>query len=153
MKYISNTGRYARAYEIEKGSQKLNIILERRRLFRDTGNVAMTGITAVEDEDYELLKKNKAFIRDFKDKDFGLALIDESKARGEPDKRASELAEENKKLKEALAEAKKKADANKDNEAVKAIKDENAKLKAQLEALTKGKATEPADEKADDEGF
>ncbi len=152
MKYISNTGRYARAYEIEKGGQKLNIILERRRLFRDTGNVAMTGITAVEDEDYELLKKNKAFMRDFKDEDFGLALIDESEARGEPDPQAKEVIKENKELKKKIKELE-KAQENPDAKAMKDLADENASLKAQLEALLtkdKGEATKPADE---DEGF
>ena len=168
MKYILNTGRYARGFTIVKPNGKLNrevkITLNRRRLYTDTGNVATTGITAISDEDFELLQKNEAFAQMFKDKSNGLTLVDESMVTGETDKRASELEEENKRLREELAEAKakKESDKNEDAEAVQKIKDENAKLKAQLEALTAKKpadketdkkADEKADEKADDEGF
>lgn len=148
MKYISNTGRYDRAYEITKGGQKLLLTLYRRRLYMDTGNVAVTGITPVEDKDYKELEKNRAFIRDMKDETMGLKLVEESVAIGEPDKRASELEEENKKLKEELKKAKEAGKENPDAKEVDKIKDENAKLKAQLEALTKGKETQ---DKAQDE--
>ena len=163
MKYIQNTGRYDRAYEIEKGNQKIMITLYRRRLFMDTGNVAVTGITAVEDEDYALLEKNRAFARDFASKaeDMRLSLVDESIALGNTDERTAQLEEENKELKEALAKAK-KPEVKKLEADNKTLADENAKLKAQLEALTGKKADEKADEKADkkadekadeDEGF
>lgn len=163
MKYILNAGRYTRGFTIEKPNGKLKrevkIVLDRRRLYTDTGNVAVTGITAIEDEDFELLQKNEAFVQMFKDERNGLTLVDESMVTGETDKRASELEEENKKLRKELAEAKKQSDKNKDAEAVKKLEDENASLKAQLEALTKDKAPaedpkETSDEKADeDEGF
>ena len=165
MKYILNTGRYARGFTIVKPNGKLNrevkITLDRRRLYTDTGNVATTGITAISDEDFELLQKNEAFAQMFKDKSNGLTLVDESMVTGETDKRASELEEENKKLREELAKAKKQSDKNEDAEAVQKIKDENAKLKAQLEALNgkkdkeadKADKADKADEKAEDEGF
>ena len=165
MKYILNEGRYAQAFIIEKKNGELTrevkIELDRRRRYTDTGNIATTGITAIEDEDFELLKKNKAFAQMFEKEGSGLSLVDESMVTGGADKRASELAEENRKLKEQLAEAKKQSEGNADAEAVQKIKDENAKLKAQLEKLSKGKkdkkedkAGESADEeKAEDEGF
>lgn len=167
MKYILNEGRYAQAFIIEKKNGELTrevkIELDRRRRYTDTGNIATTGITAIEDEDFELLKQNKAFAQMFEKKGSGLSLVDESMVTGTVDKRASELAEENRKLKEQLAEAKKQSEGNADAEAVQKIKDENAKLKAQLESLTKGKegkAVETAEdgkaedtEKAEDEGF
>lgn len=162
MKYILNEGRYAQAFIIEKKNGELKrevkIELDRRRHYTDTGNIATTGITAIEDEDFELLKQNKAFAQMFGKKDSGLSLVDESMVTGGADKKASELAEENRKLKEQLAEAKKQAEENEDAKAVQQIKDENAKLKAQLESLTKGKKgnkegkAEDA-EKAEDEGF
>lgn len=167
MKYILNTGRYDRAYEIERGNQKILIALSRRRVYMDTGNVAISGITPVEDDDYALLEKNRAFVRDLasKDESMGLSLVDESVALGEPDERTAQLEKENKELKEALAKAK-KPEVKKLEEENKTLADENADLKAQLEALTKGKATKPAEdtkeadgkdgEKADekvDEGF
>ena len=159
MKYILNTGRYARGFTIEKENGKfkreVKITLERRRLYTDTGNVAFSGITAIEDEDFELLQKNEAFMQMFKDEKNGLTLVDESMVTGETDKRASELEEENKKLRAELAEAKKQADKNEDAEAVQKIKDENAKLKAQLEALNSKKGKEEVKEevKEEDEGF
>lgn len=167
MKYILNEGRYAQAFIIEKKNGELTrevkIELDRRRRYTDTGNIATTGITAIEDEDFELLKQNKAFAQMFEKEGSGLSLVDESMVTGGADKKASELAEENRKLKEQLAEAKKQSEKNEDAEAVQKIKDENAKLKAQLESLTKGKkgkAGETAEdgksedaEKAEDEGF
>ena len=159
MKYILNTGRYALSFEIEKGGLKKTIVLDRRRLYNDTGNVATTGVTAIEDDDYKLLSELEIFKKRFADKSCALSLIDEEQAMGKPDPQASKLAEENKKLKEELKKAKDEAKkAGGDTEAVKKLEDENASLKAQLEALTKGKeeapATEASDEKADeDEGF
>lgn len=162
MKYILNEGRYALSFEIEKGGLKKTIVLDRRRLYNDTGNVATTGVTAIEDDDYKLLSELEIFKKRFADKSCALSLIDEEQAMGKPDPQASKLAEENKKLKEELKKAKDEAKkAGGDTEAVKKLADENASLKAQLEALTKDKNKAPAedpkkasDEKADeDEGF
>ena len=163
MKYILNTGRYAMSFEIEKKGLKKTIVLDRRRLYTDTGNVATTGITAIEDEDYELLEKLPIFKKRFDDESCGLSEIDEEKAMGRPDPQASKLAEENKKLKEELKKAKEEAKKAGDADAVKVLADENATLKAQLEALTKQneapatdtEAPEASDDnKADeDEGF
>lgn len=160
MKYILNTGRYALSFEIEKKGLKKTIVLDRRRLYNDTGNVATTGITAIEDEDYEILKKLEIFKKRFADESCGLSEIDEEKAMGKPDPQASKLAEENKKLKEELKKAKDEAKKAGDTEAVKKLADENATLKAQLEALKAGKpatdteAPEASDKEAnEDEGF
>lgn len=162
MKYILNTGRYAMSFEIEKKGLKKTIVLDRRRLYNDTGNVATTGITAIEDDDYKLLKELPIFKKRLADESCGLSEIDEEKAMGKPDLQASKLAEENKKLKEELKKAKEEAKKAGDTDAVKKLADENATLKAQLEALTKQneapatdtEAPEASDEKADeDEGF
>lgn len=159
MKYILNEGRYALSFEIVKGGLKKTIVLDRRRLYNDTGNVATTGVTAIEDDDYKLLEELPIFKKRFADKSCALSLIDEEQAMGKPDPQASELAEENKKLKEELKKAKEEAKKSGDAKVMKTLEDENASLKAQLEALTKGKAPaedskEASDEKADeDEGF
>lgn len=165
MKYILNEGRYARAFIIEKKNgnltREVKIELDRRRRYTDTGNIATTGITAIEDEDFEILKKNEAFAKMLKDEKSGISIVDESQVTGDTDKQVTELAEENKKLKEQLEEAKKQAEENKDVKAVQKIKDENAKLKAQLEALTEGKKgkadkaekAEKADDESEAEGF
>ena len=160
MKYILKKVRYALSFEIVKGSLKKTIVLDRRRLYNDTGNVATTGVTAIEDDDYKLLEELPIFKKRFADKSCGLSLIDEEQAMGKPDPQASKLAEENKKLKEELKKAKDEAKKAGDAEAVKKLEDENASLKAQLEALTKDnkapadEKSEASDEKVDeDEGF
>ena len=150
MKYILNTGRNAISFEIEKGGLKKTIVLDRRRLYNDTGNVATTGITAIEDEDYELLKNLPIFQKRFADESCGLSEIEEEQAMGKPDPQASKLAEENKKLKDELKKAKEEAKKVGDAEAVKKLEDENATLKAQLEALKKAGAEKADDKKADD---
>lgn len=155
MKYILNTGRYALSFEIEKGGLKKTIVLDRRRLYNDTGNVATTGVTAIEDDDYKLLEELPIFKKRFADKACALSLIDEEQAMGKPDPQTSEVIKENKELKKKIKELE-KAQENPDAKAMKDLEDENASLKAQLEALTKqDKAPAKAsDEKADeDEGF
>jgi hypothetical protein len=164
MKYILNTGRYALSFEIEKKGLKKTIVLDRRRLYNDTGNVATTGITAIEDEDYELLKKLEIFKKRFADESCGLSEIDEEKAMGKPDPQASKLAEENKKLREEKKALEKAMKESTDAKAMKDLADENATLKAQLEALTKQNEAPATDteapatdteapEASDDEGF
>lgn len=158
MKYIQNTGRCALSFDIVKNGLKKTIILDRRRLYVDTGNVATTGVTAIEDEDYELLKKLPIFKKRFEDKSFALSEINEEQAMGKPDPQASKLAEENKKLKEEKKALEKAVKESKDAKALKDLADENASLKAQLEALKKAEPVEDTEaddgaEKAEDEGF
>lgn len=162
MKYILNTGRYALSFEIVKGGLKKTIVLDRRRLYNDTGNVATTGVTAIEDDDYKLLSELEIFKKRFADKSCALSLIDEEQAMGKPDPQASKLAEENKKLKEEKKALEKAVKESKDAKALKDLADENASLKAQLEALKKADADKTAvdeneedagAEKAEDEGF
>lgn len=159
MKYILNTGRYALSFEIEKGGLKKTIVLDRRRLYNDTGNVATTGVTAIEDDDYEILSELEIFKKRFADKSCALSLIDEEQAMGKSDPQANEVIKENKELKKKIKELE-KAQVNPDAKAMKDLADENASLKAQLEALTKKNeapaedSTKASDEKSDeDEGF
>lgn len=161
MKYILNTGRYAVSFDIVKNGLTKTIVLERRRLYNDTGNVAVTGVTAIEDDDYKLLTALPIFKKRFEDKSFGLSEINEEQAMGKPDPQASKLAEENKKLKEEKKALEKVVKESKDAKAIKELADENASLKAQLEALKKTDADKPAVAEteeveasdAEDEGF
>jgi hypothetical protein len=158
MKYILNTGRYALSFEIEKKGLKKTIVLDRRRLYNDTGNVATTGITAIEDDDYKLLKELEIFKKRLADESCGLSEIDEERAMGsKPDPQASKLAEENKKLREEKKALEKAMKESTDAKAMKDLADENATLKAQLEALTKQNEAPATDteapEASDDEGF
>lgn len=160
MKFIRNTGRYAIAFTIVKNERNVKIELDRRRLFMDTGNIATTGITPVEEKDIEELKKQKRFCAMLESGE--LAILDESDVKTPEESKIAKLEEENRKLQEKLKKAGKDT-SEEDEKAMKALADENASLKAQLESLTKDKdvkaeapeaeAEKAEDEKAEDEGF
>jgi predicted RNase H-like nuclease (RuvC/YqgF family) len=131
MKYVFNKGRYAVAFDIQYKGLPRSFTFDRRRVYLDTGNIATTGITEVEDEVYELLLKNARFKELIDLKEF--ELVDSPKLNDSAD---DALKAENEKLKKELAEAKKK-DNSKTSKEIKAKDDEIASLKAQLNALTK----------------
>ena len=148
MKYIKNTGRLAVAFIIKKGNKEVKVALDRQRLYTDTGNIATTGLTPVDDETLEELKK-QAFFND-KVEAGEFEILDEAEVKSPDANKVSALEAENKKLQEELKKAK-KADVKKVEEEKKALEDENASLKAQLEALTAKKKDNK--EEADTEGF
>lgn len=159
MKYIKNTGRYAIAFVITKNNREFRLELDKRRIFTDTGNIATTGITPVEDGDLEELKKIKRFNTMVEKEE--LTILDESEVKTPEENKIKALEEKNRELEQKLKEAE-NADVKKVEEEKKALADENESLKAQLEALTKGKKgkgkdtdEEAKDEKADvdTEGF
>ena len=147
MKYILNTGRYAIAFTIVKKDRPLKIALDKRRLYMDTGNVATTGITPVEEADIEELKKQKRF-NDMLEKG-ELTIMEEHEIKSPEENKISKLEDENKELRDKLAKAE-NADVKEVEEKNKILEDENKKLKEQLEALggkkSKGKEAKEADE-------
>lgn len=139
MKYIQNTGRYAVAFTVVKNNRELKVALDRRRVYMDTGNVATTGITPVEEDVIKELKKQKRFNQMLESGD--IEILDEVSVRTPEENKIKSLEEENRKLKEQLSAEASKADEKE----MKALADENATLKAKLEALTakkKNKASE-----------
>ena len=148
MKYIQNNGRYALAFEIVKDNRNVKIAFDRKRVFQDTGNIATTGITAVEDDDFEELCKLKRFNKLFETKEFELTDVTKIKT---AETKVKELEDANKKLEKELEKAKKK---NTPAEVKKQLEDKDNEindLKAKLEALTKAKE-DSADEVKDSEG-
>lgn len=146
MKYVQNNGRYALSFDIVKGGRTTKVVFDRRRFYLDTGNIATTGITAVEDEDFEKLNKIKQFKALFEKGDF--VLTEETKIETAETK-VKALEAENKKLE---AELKKAKDSAESKEAQKQLADKDKEisdLKAKLEALTKDKGAE----KDETEGF
>lgn len=135
--YIFNGGRYALAFVVkaQNGYEK-TIEIDKRRFFQDTGNLATTGVTEVTEEDYKLLLENKRFKELIDNKELTLVEREQMFAR---DETALKLAEENKKLKEELEQAK-KGGKGKDNSKIIEEKDkEIANLKKTLERVTKSK--------------
>lgn len=148
MKNIKNTGRYAISFEIMEGNRAKKIILDKRRIYMDTGNIATTGVTAVSDEDYEKLSEIPEF-KKLVDKG-ELSFATDAELTTDVEAKDKEIAELKAKLKKA---------ENKETAKELEAKDkEIADLKAQLEA--KGKKenegapeTTEATEAPEDEGF
>ena len=137
---IKNTGRYALAFTIHKNGKDVAVEFDRRRLFLDTGNVATSGITEVSDEDFELLKKNKQFVKALETETFSEVTAEEL-ASTTADSEA--LAAKDAEIAALKAELGKKAPTKKElkekDEALAAKDEEINTLKAQLEALSKDK--------------
>lgn len=144
---IKNTGRYALAFTIHKNGKDVAIEFDRRRLYLDTGNVATSGITEVSDEDFELLKKNKQFVKALETETFSEVTAEEL-ASTATDSEA--LAAKDAEIAALKAELDKKAPTKKElkekDEALAAKDEEINTLKAQLEALSKGKDEATASE-------
>lgn len=144
---IKNTGRYALAFTIHKNGRDVAVEFDRRRLYLDTGNVATSGITEVSDEDFELLKKNKQFVKALETETFSEVTAEEL-ASTAADSEA--LVAKDAEIAALKAELAKKAPAKKElkekDEALAAKDEEINTLKAQLEALSKNKDEATASE-------
>ena len=144
---IKNTGRYALAFTINKNGKDVAVEFDRRRLYLDTGNVATSGITEVSDEDFELLKKNKQFVKALETETFSEVTAEEL-AYTTAD--SETLAAKDAEIAALKAELGKKAPTKKElkekDEALAAKDEEINTLKAQLEALSKGKDEATASE-------
>ena len=143
MKYVANNGRYGVAFEVTINNRPMKIEFDRKRVFLDTGNIATSGITTVEDELYNVLLTNKRFKKMLDEGE--LKLVDEKALKGTSEE-LDVLKAENEALKVQLKEAEKKNSKPKeDKETNKELKAKDAEiksLKAQLEALTKDKKVE-----------
>lgn len=144
MKYIQNNGRYAIAFVITKNDREVKIELDRKRVYMDTGNIATTGINAVEDDDYEKLCKIKRFNNMIKS---GELVLTEKTVVETVETKVADLEKENAKLKAQL-------EANPKVKELKEKDKEIANLKAQLESLTKDKKVKEETPKNEEtEGF
>lgn len=147
MKYVFNKGRYAQSFAITVNNREKKVAFDRRRIYLDTGNIATSGITEVEDNIYDLLLKNKRFKALIDSKEF--ELIDEKELKASTPATDEALVKENKKL---VKEAKEAVKAKEAAEAQLSAKDDEINtLKAQLEALTKKESKTEADKET--EGF
>lgn len=143
MKYVANYGRYGVAFEVTFNNRPMKVEFDRKRVFLDTGNIATSGITTVEDELYNVLLTNKRFKKMIDEGE--LKLVDEKALKGTSEE-LDVLKAENEALKSQLKEAEKKNSKPKEdkeiNKELKAKDAEIKSLKAQLEALTKDKKVE-----------
>ena len=150
MKYIQNTGRYAIAFVITKKNREFKLELDKRRIYMDTGNIATTGITPVEEDDLKQLEQLTRFKQEVEAGN--LTVLDESDVKKPEETKLAKLEQENKELQEKLKKAE-KADIKKVEDENKALADENASLRKQLEDLAKNKKATEDTTKNDTEGF
>ena len=155
MKYIKNNLDYAVSFSVMDGTKDKKFEFDCRRIYSDTGNVATTGVTAMEDADFDYLYKNCKQFKAFFDRG-DLSKTSKEGANAVANK-VDELTRENEKLKEQLAQKQKEASGEKTAELEAKNKEqanEISSLKKQLEALKKAKKDDKADDKADEtEGF
>lgn len=141
MKYIKNNGRYALAFTFTKDGREVKVAFDRRRVYLDTGNIATSGITEIEDDVLNELKKNKRFYALLETKEFeevdGYGVVDTNNAYELMKAKDAEI----KKLKAELKNTKEvKADTSEKDKEIKS-------LKAEIEALraVKNKTDESED--------
>lgn len=151
MLYVKNNMQYAISFKVKKNGRDTKFEFDCLRVFRDTGNIATTGVTPIADEDFELLYTESKVFKDHVDKGF-LSKTKESGATSTASKMNS-LEKENEVLKKQLAEKTKEA-STATTEALEETKAENESLKAQLEALKKKNKKAKTEAQVDEsEGF
>lgn len=131
--YVKNNKKYAMSFNVTREGSQKTFTFDCLRRFDDTGNIATTGITAINEEDYKFLLTVPVFERLIKKGELELSKTDGLTSMA---KNVEVLAEENRQLKAQL-EAKTEEAAKATNEEMSKLADENASLKAQLEALKK----------------
>ena len=134
MKYIKNTMSYDMTLKIkdkEGNEQEFGFPCFRR--YSDTGNVYSSGVTALEDEDVEELKKNKQFNKLLHDREF---MWTDKSAMSEAANDLEKAEKENKALKAENEKLKKEAADGSSEELKKALA-ENEELKQKLELIGK----------------
>lgn len=144
MKYVLNEGRYALAFLIKEGALERKVSFDKKRIYLDTGNVATSGITEIDDKTYKALLENKRFKKLIDSKE--LSLVDPKKLLNS-DSVNEVLKKENEELKAKLEQAQKQTGQAEIEKELKSKDDEIKDLKAQLEALSGTKQnTETKDE-------
>jgi len=134
--YIKNNLDYAISFTLGEGALKKKIEFDCFRVFNDTGNVATTGVTPLDEDIFKQLYEAN---RPFKDHvDSGLLVKTKDAGATSVANKMEALAKENATLREQLEQKTKEA-STATSEENRALADENASLKKQLEALTKGK--------------
>ena len=136
MKYVQNNKKYALSLNAKVNGAEKSFRFDCRRLYQDTGNVATSGETPVEDTDIEYLLDNCEPFKKLVEQGY-ITISDTPVA--ESDATVVALEEENARLKAELEEARKEGGST-DSAKVKKLEKEVTSLKKQLEkAGKKGK--------------
>ena len=133
MKYVLNEGRYALAFIVKEGALERKVAFDKKRIYLDTGNIATSGITEVDDKTYKALLENKRFKKLIETQE--LSLVDPKKLLNS-DSVNEVLKKENEELKAKLEQVQKQTGNAEIEKELKSKDDEIKDLKAQLEALS-----------------
>lgn len=138
MIYVKNNMKYAVMFKAVKNNREVKFEFDCQRIYKDTGNIATTGVTPISEEDYKLLYETVKPFKNHIDKGY----LEKTKTSGATSvaNKMTALEKENETLKKQLEEKTKEA-STATSEENKKLADENASLKAQLEALKKEKET------------
>lgn len=156
MKYIKNNLDYSVKFTVERNGKRREYFFDCFRTYSDTGNVATTGVTPIDDAEYSDLYANVKVFKKFVDNG-SLSLTKKSEANSVASK-IDDLAKENKELKEQLRKKTEEAATATSEETEKlkadnkAKEDEIADLKRQLEAAKTAKANKKGNTEGSTEG-
>lgn len=151
MIYVKNNMRFAVMFKAEKDGREQRFEFDCLRRYRDTGNIATTGVTPMDEADFDFLYENSKQFKSHVDE--GLLVKTKESGVTTQAQKMDSLEAENKLLKKQLAEKTKEASTATSDE-VKEKDDEIASLKAQIEALKKTSKKGKTEAKVDEsEGF
>lgn len=155
MKYVLNESRYAYSFTYMNGAKQEKVVFDKKRLYLDTGNIATSGVTVLDDKVYDTLYEENKQFKKYIDESI-LKLTDGKVATA--DDKVAELEKENAKLKAKLNKDSTAKEMKKMEEEKAILEKENADMKAKLEALAQAekerKEAPKEPEKADEsEGF
>ena len=150
MLYIKNNRDYACTLKIGSGSAERTFTFDCKRIYQDTGNIVTTGVTPIDESDFEMLYKDCKQFKALVDK--GDFVKTKESGATEAANKIDALAKENEQLKRQLAEKTKEASLA-SNKELEEAKEENKKLKALLEELAKSSKAEDESEVDDKDSF
>ena len=58
MIYVKNNEKYALSFNVTKDSRETRYSFDCRRIYQDTGNIATTGVTPIDEADFDWLYAN-----------------------------------------------------------------------------------------------
>lgn len=136
MLYIKNKMQYAVKFKVEKENKIQEFVFDCKRIYRDTGNIATTGVTPISEKDFKLLYDEVEIFKKLFDS--GKLVKTKESGATQVANKIDSLEKENEVLKKEL-EKQKEVNAKTFNEDVIKLQEENASMKAELEALKKAK--------------
>lgn len=136
MLYIKNKMQYAIQLKVENQGTIQEFVFDCKRIYRDTGNIATTGVTPISENDFKMLYSSvPAFKKLF---DSGKLVKTKESGATQVANKIDALEKENEVLKKEL-EKQREDNAKAISEDVIKLQEENASMKAELEALKKAK--------------